>query len=140
VLGAAGLLISLFLPWSHQFSPAVLARFGSSTVLTGVPRDPTAWQLFGAVDVLFALLAAGLIAVALAGGRIAHALALLATGLALAFTIHALAHPPTNHAYFFEPGGPANSPTSAAGETVALGALVLALAGLALSFTADLRS
>ncbi len=139
MLGAAGLLLSLFLPWSHQFSPAVLARFGSSTVLAGVPRDPTAWQLFSAVDVLFALLAVGLIVVALVGGRTAHALALLAGALALAFTIHALGDPPTNHAYFFDPGGPVNAPTSAAAETVAVVALVLALAGLALSFTADVR-
>ncbi len=29
VLGAPSLLLSLFLTWSHQFSPAFLARYGT---------------------------------------------------------------------------------------------------------------
>jgi hypothetical protein len=141
VLGAAGLLVALFLPWSHQFSPAFLARFGASEVLSGVPHDPTAWQVYSIVDVALALLAGGLVAVAFLGGRSARAIGLVLCALALAFTVHALAHPPTNHADIFDPASAApgylsSSPSSGAGETVAVGALAVALAGLALSFTA----
>jgi hypothetical protein len=142
VIGALGLFASLFLPWSHQFSAAFLARFGTSSLLQGVPRDPTAWQVYTAVDVLLALLAVGLIGVALAGSRTARIVAVLAAAIALVFTIHAAGQPPTDGATLFDPtlSPPAylsSSPRSGSGETVAIVALGIAVAGLALSFTAD---
>src|SRR2546421_11084683 len=63
VFGGLGLLISLFLTWSHQFSPAFLAQFGSAPQLRGIPHDPNAWQLYSVADVRVALLAVGLIGV-----------------------------------------------------------------------------
>jgi hypothetical protein len=142
VAGAAGLFGSLFLTWSHQFSAAFLAVWGTSDQLRGVPHDPTAWQVYSTADVLLALLAGALIAVALFGSRQARTGALAGAGLALAFTIHALAVPPTNGASIFDPSlsVPNYFPSSASagiGETVALVALVLAIVGLGLSFTAD---
>ena len=49
VLGGVGLLGSLFLTWSHQFSPAFLAKWGAADQLRGVPHDPTA-QIRAYVD------------------------------------------------------------------------------------------
>ncbi len=65
-----------------------------------------------------------------------------AAAIALAFTLHALSDPPTNHATIFDPalsmpGYLPNAPGAGAGETVAIVALVAAIAGLGLSFTAD---
>ena len=142
VAGGLGLLISLFLTWSHQFSAAFLARFGSSGQLQGVPHDPTAWQVYSAADVLLALLAIALIVVALVGGRRVRAGALVAAAIALAFTLHALSKPPTNGANIFDPSLSVpsyfpNGPTAGPGVTVAIVALGLALVGLAVSFTAD---
>src|ERR1700761_1977981 len=54
------LLLSLFLAWSHQFSPAFLARYRGSPILQGIPHDPDAWQVYSIVDVLLALVAGGL--------------------------------------------------------------------------------
>ena len=142
VIGAAALLGSLFLTWSHQFSPAFLAVWGSSDQLRGVPHDPTAWQVYSAADVTLAALAGALVAVALRGNRAARACAALASLIAGAFIVHALGHAPTNGANIVDPAlsvpnyAP-NSPTAGVGEVVALGAIGLALAGLALSFTAD---
>jgi hypothetical protein len=82
------------------------------------------------VDVLLALLVAGLLAVALLGGRRRRLIVLLAAAIAAAFTIHALGVPPGN-------GAAAGTATSGAGETVALAALGTAIAGLALSFTTE---
>jgi hypothetical protein len=124
LFGAVGLLVALFLPWSHQLSHG----------LPGVPRSPTAWQVYSVVDVLLALLVGGLLAVALLGGRIARLVVLIAAAVAVAFTAHALSVPPTNGATIVPP---AASPASAAGEVVAISALAVAIAGLALSFTAD---
>jgi hypothetical protein len=142
VLGAAGLLVSLFLSWSHQFSPAFLARWGASDQLRGVPHDPTAWQLYSAADVILALLAGGLIAVALVGRRASRLVAIVAAGIGLAFTVHALSVPPTSGVNIFDPslsvpGYFPNSPAAGVGETVAIAALIVAIVGLALSFTAD---
>lgn len=142
-LGAAGLLASLFMTWSHQFSPALLARFGSSALLGGVPHDPTAWQVYSVADVLLALLALGLAALAArAGGRSARIGATLAAVLALAFAFHALSKPPTNGATAVDasrsvPSYFPDSPGAGDGETVAIVALGFAVAGLGLSFTAD---
>jgi hypothetical protein len=142
ILGAGGLLISLFLTWSHQFSPAFLAQWGSSDQLRGIPHDPTAWQLYSVADVILALLAGALVTVALAGGRVARLLATAGAGIGLAFTLHAISRPPTNGANIFDPslsvpGYVPNSPAAGVGETVAITALAVAIVGLFLSFTAD---
>src|ERR1700694_5719871 len=126
--GGVGLLISLFLTWSHQFSAAFLLRFGSSGQLQGVPHDPTAWQVYSAADVLLAVLAAALIAVALIGGRRVRIGAFVAAAIGLAFTLHALSTPPTNGANVFDPSLSApgyfpNGPTAGPGVTLAIAAL-----------------
>ena len=97
VLGAVLLLISLFLAWSHQFSGAFVKQVGADA-LRGVPRDPTAWQVYSIADVLLALLAAALIVAALIAGRGARISALAGAGLGLAFAVHALDVAPTNGA------------------------------------------
>jgi hypothetical protein len=140
--GGVGLLVSLFLTWTHQFSAAFLLRFGSSSQLQGVPRDPTAWQVYSAADVLLAMLAAALIGVALIGGRRVRVGALVATALGLAFTLHALSTPPTNGANVFDPslsvpGYFPSGPTAGPGASLAIAALGVALVGLAVSLTAD---
>ncbi len=140
VIGAAALLASLFLTWSHQFSPAFLAQYGSSPQLQGVAHDPSAWQVYSVVDVLLAVLAAGLLIVALVGRRSARLALLLASILALVFVVHALGHPPTNGANVFDASTQrfaVDAPRSGAGELVAVAALSVAIAGLALSFSAD---
>jgi hypothetical protein len=105
----------------------------------GVPHSPSAWQVYSVVDVLLALLACGLLAVALRGGRVVRLAVVVAAALALAFTVHALGHPPTNHADIFAAGkGYVSTGASAgAGEVLAVVALCLALVGLGLSFTVD---
>jgi hypothetical protein len=142
VIGALALFGSLFFTWSHQFSAGFLTRFGSSEVLRGVPRNPTAWQVYSAADVLLALLAVALLGVALAGGRRARIGALVAAAFALVFALRALSEPPTNGANVFNPASsvPQLYPSGAsagAGETVAIVGLLLAIAGLALSLRAD---
>jgi hypothetical protein len=142
VLGALGLLVSLFLTWSHQFSAPFLAQWGTSDQLRGVPHDPTAWQVYSVADVILALVAAALLAVALAGGRVARLGAALAAAIALGFTLHALSTPPTNGANIFDPSLSvpkyvSSSPSAGFGETVAIAALIVAIMGLVLSFTAD---
>jgi hypothetical protein len=140
--GAVALFASLFLTWSHQFSAAFLAEWGSSEQLQGVPHDPTAWQVYSAADVLLAALALGLVAVALAGSRWVRAWAVVAVLIAGVFVVHALGHAPTNGANIFNPAlsvpnyAP-NSPSSGPGEVVALAGLVAAVLGLGVSFTAD---
>jgi len=142
VIGAAGLFASLFLTWSHQFSAAFLAAWGSSEALRGVPHDPTAWQVYSSADVLFAALAVGMVVVALIGNRAARLCAIVACAIGIAFALHALASPPTNGANIFNPAlnvptyAPSD-PSSGPGEVVALAALAVGLGGLALSFTAD---
>jgi hypothetical protein len=138
VLGAVVLFISLFLTWSHQLPPAFRAQFAGTPALAGVPRTPTAWQVYSVADVCLALVVAVLLAVAFVGTRRARLLVLLPVGVALAFTVHAAGVPPTNGVALALPAGAvADHATSGAGETVALFALGTALAGLALSFTAD---
>ncbi len=139
VIAGLALLGSLFLPWSHQLSGSVLAQYGATAALEGVPRNPTAWQVYSAVDVILALLAAALLAGALRGGRPARLGLMAALVIAVAFTLHALSTPPTNGATLFEAGvGYApESPAAGPGETLALVALGLGLGGLALSLTAD---
>ena len=142
VAGAVALLGSLFVTWSHQFSPTFLAQWGSSAQLQGLPHDPTAWQVYSAADVLLALLAVALFVTALAGSRAFRLGVIVACGIAVAFTLRALTAPPTNGANIFDPVSPStgytpNAPTAGVGITVALLGLGLALAGLLVSFTAD---
>ncbi len=142
VIAGVALLASLFLPWSHQLSASVRAHYGASAALRGVPRDPTAWQVYSAVDVVLALLAGGLLASALRGGRPARLVLMVALAVAAAFTLHALSTPPTNGAALFDPalhppGDVPNAVGAGRGETLALIALALGIGGLALSFTAD---
>ena len=85
LLAAPILLLSLFLTWSHQFSRVVPGPRRPLGALAGVPRDPTAWQVYSVADVLLALLAAGLLAVALRGSRPGAVAVLLGLGVALAF-------------------------------------------------------
>ena len=132
--GAAALFSSLFLTWSHQFPASLLKIPGLDIALRAVPRNPTAWQVYSVADVLLALVAATLVFVAFLGTRAARLLALVPVAVALAFVVRATSVPPTNGV------GVAfltNHPASGTGETVALVALGVALAGLALSFTAD---
>jgi hypothetical protein len=142
LVGAAALFGSLFLTWSHQFSPSFLAQSGASDALRGVPRDPTAWQVYSTADVLLALLAGALVLIALIGGRGARAGAMIACGVAVAFTLRALNTPPTNGANIFNPALSvpnyfSNSAGAGVGETVALLGLAAALGGLLLSFAAE---
>jgi hypothetical protein len=136
------LLGSLFLTWSHQLSAALRAQYGASAALHGVPVDPNAWQVYSAADVLLALVAAGLIVVALLGGRRRRLVLALGLAVALVFVIHALSVPPTNGTTLFDPtltppGYTGNPVSSGAGEVVALVALVLGAVGVALGFTAE---
>jgi len=141
LISAVGLFLSLFLTWS-RLSPAYVALAGQLQTLQGVPRDPTAWQVYSAADVVLAVLAAGLIFVALAGTRRGQICTLVAAFLALAFVIHAAGAPPTNGApTAFQPsvgvpGHVAPSPTPGSGETVAIVALVLAIGGIGASMEA----
>jgi hypothetical protein len=142
VVGAVGLFVSLFLTWSHQFSPAFLAEWGASAQLSGVPHDPTAWQVYSVADVLLALVALALVVAALLGGRRVRAAVGAAAAVAVAFTLHALARPPSAGANIFDPSLSVpnyfpNSPAAGVGETLALLGLGLALGGLLLSFSSE---
>lgn len=135
VIGAVGVLLSLFLPWSHQLPRSLLAEPGAAVAFEGVPRDPTGWQVYSVADVLLAVLAAGLVVAVLVGRRPPRVVALIATALALAFVAHAVAVPPTNGATLLNANAePASylpsTATAGAGETVALVALSVAAAGL----------
>jgi hypothetical protein len=141
VFGALLLLLSLFLTWSHQFTNTFIQEVGADT-LRGIPRDPTAWQVYSIADALLALLAGALVVAALVAGRGARISALVAAGVALVFTIHAANVAPTNGVNIAVPdAGVAHlvpsTATSGGGEVVAIVALGIAIAGLALSFTAD---
>jgi amino acid transporter len=135
LIGALALLSSLFLPWSHQFSRGFEAWFAPTGALRGVPRDPTAWQVYSIADVTLAVLAAFLIWVAMLGGRVRRIVVVIATAIALAFAVHAHGAPPTSGTLLSAPV--TDHPSAGRGETVAAIALSVALAGLALSFTAE---
>ena len=141
VFGALLLALSLFLTWSHQFTNTFVREVGADQ-LQGIPRDPTAWQVYSIADVLLALLAGALVVAALVAGRAARISALVAAVLGLVFTIHAANVAPTNGINIAAPGAGVahlvqSSATSGGGEVVAIFALGIAIAGLALSFTAD---
>ncbi len=87
-------------------------------------------------------LAIALVAVAMLGTRPVRIAAAAAGAVALGFTLHALSSPPTNRANIFRvvfsvPQYSSSGATAGVGETVAILGLLLALGGLALSFTAD---
>jgi uncharacterized membrane protein len=141
-IGGVGLFVSLFLTWSHQVSASLLASPGARVALRGVPANPTAWQVYSIADAMLAALAVVLAVAALAGGwRFRLVLAPFVLG-ALAFTLHALSSPPTNGVRLVNPGtivpqyGPIST-MAGVGETVAIAALGVALAGIALSQASD---
>jgi hypothetical protein len=141
-IGAVGLFVSLFLTWSHQFSPRLLALPGSRVGLRGVPADPTAWQVYAGADVVLALLAVALGLAALVGARRFRLVMVPFVALALAFVVHAISSPPTNGVRLLNPAAivPDYLPISATagvGETVALGALGVALVGIVTSVLAE---
>lgn len=145
LFGAVLLFVSLFLTWSHQLPRSLLDAFANGPAIRGVPRDPTAWQVYSVADVLLALLSAALAVAALRGrSRWARISALVAVGVALAFTVHARSVAPTNGLLLVDPSNsPAYLPHTATpglGETVAIVALSLAAAGLLLSLGVDLSS
>ncbi|MBV8432538.1 MAG: hypothetical protein JO244_15345 [Solirubrobacterales bacterium] len=145
LVGAVALFVSLFLTWSHQLTPAVLSALVGSPAIRGVPANPTGWQVYSAADVLLALLAAGLLGLALRGrSRWARVTALVAVGLALAFTAHAASVAPTDGLTLVDPRNPPaylpHTATSGSGETLALVGLGLAAAGLLISLGFDLSS
>ena len=136
------LLGSLFLTWSHQISAGVKARYSATAALAGVPADPTAWQVYSGADVLLAVVAGGLMAVALWGGRARRIALALALVVAVVFVVHALSVPPTNGVSLFDPtltppGYTANPVSSGTGEVLALIALGLGSVGVGLAFTVD---
>ncbi|MGI8430218.1 MAG: hypothetical protein ACR2OB_13175 [Solirubrobacteraceae bacterium] len=140
--GAIVLLVSLFLPWTHQLSTHLLGIAGAAAALRGVPSDPTAWQVYSSVDALLALIAAGVFVVALVGPRPSRIVAVLATALALAFVVHAAVVPPTNGLENVFPALLSESNLRRAvspgpGVILAIIALVVATVGLELSLTAD---
>ena len=135
------LLISLFLVWTHQLSPTVVARYAGTGVFDGIPRNPNAWQVYTSADVLLALLSVGLMVGALRGGRTIRMVLIATVVIALAFVVHALGTPPTNGASVFAPATRSYVATGAhagIGVTVALVALAAAAAALLLSLTTDL--
>jgi hypothetical protein len=140
VAAAVLLLVSLFLVWSHQLSPAVVRRYGATGAFDGVSHAPDAWQLYTAADVLLALVAVALLVAALWGDRTLRMVLVVAVAIAIAFVAHAIAVPPTNGADVFDPGTGAyvgTGASSGAGEPLALAALAVAAAALLLSLTAD---
>lgn len=140
---AGGVIVvgSLFLTWSHQISPSVLALYGSSAALRGIPRDPTAWQVYSIADGLLAVLGVSLAVVAAVGSRTARMTMTGVAAIAVGFVLHAISIPPTNGVTIASPASApasyANHPTAGIGASVALIGLVVALVGLALSFTSD---
>jgi hypothetical protein len=130
LLGAATLVVSLFFVWSHQLPPRV-----RPAGLGGVPAAPTAWQVYSAADVLLALVAGAVAYVAIAGSRAVRVTTMGAALVALVFVLHAHGTPPTEGVALAPPLGPVHA-TPGSGESVATAGLVVALAGLALSFTA----
>ncbi len=145
LLGAALLLVSLFLTWSHQFSPAFLDRWGASGALRGVPHDPTGWEVYSVADVVLALLGGVSVPAVWPGSRVGVAWAGVGAVVALAFVLHALAVPPTDGANIFDsslsvPAYVPSSPAAGPGETVAIAGLGLSLLGVFLAAPTGRRS
>ncbi|HET9073004.1 MAG TPA: hypothetical protein VFN48_00360 [Solirubrobacteraceae bacterium] len=130
-LGGLVLALSLTLSWSHQVNTALRARLPAAA-LSGVPADPSAFQVYAISGELLLLLAIGVAAAGLWGQRRGRAATLAGVGLAAAFTLHAVAVPPTDGVLFA--AGPGRYlPVHAGagpGQTVALFGLGLAAMGL----------
>jgi hypothetical protein len=145
VLGGATVLVSLFTPWSHQFPASLLSIPGLTVALRGVPRNPTAWQVYSSADVLLALLGAASIVVALVGRRSARITVGLTAAIGLAFAVHAMNVPPTNGLDLVNPVAPAHGyigrtyASAAVGETVAVIGLALVVLGAALGLRSRRR-
>ena len=145
VLGGATLLVSLFLAWSHQFPASLLSSPGLNVALRGVPRNPSAWQVYSIADVLLALIGAASLAVALVGRRSARVVVGAAAAIGLAFAIHAMNVPPTNGLDVVNPAAPGRGyigrlyATAGVGETVAVIGLGLTLLGVLLGLTRPRR-
>jgi hypothetical protein len=136
--GAALLLVSLFLTWSHQLSGSLRHALAGTAALQGVVADPDAWQVYTVAGVLLAWLALVLGTLALRGSRRARLLSGPPVMLALAFVAHALGHPPTDGTNLVAGAlSPVryvpNHVSSGAGELVALVGLAAALLGIALT-------
>jgi hypothetical protein len=145
LVGAVALFVSLFLTWSHQLSRTLLTALAGSPAIRGVPANPTAWQVYSVADVLLALLAAALVAVALRGrSRAVRVAVLMAVGGGLAFAVHAHSVAPTNGLLIIDPNHPSaylpHVATPGAGETVAIVALAAAAVGLMAALGVDLSS
>jgi hypothetical protein len=135
-LGAAALIGSEFLTWSHQLGPAE-RRILHGAVLFGVPTKPDAWQVYAIAGEVLAALAIGVVAAGLWGQRRVRALALAAVILGLIFVIRAAGTPPTNGLLLVAGGGDARQyltdpATPGPGETVAIVGLALCAVGLVL--------
>jgi hypothetical protein len=135
LIGGAGVFLSLFFTWSHQFSPAIVSAADDSGVLRGVPADPTGWQVYSVADELLALLGVCLVAVALRGSVRVRVVVLLFCVLAVVFVLHALSVPPTNGVLLINGSGGyvPRSARAGVGETVAVVALGASMMGLAVS-------
>ncbi len=135
VAGGVALFVSLFLTWSHQFPARLESISGLNVALRGVPRDPTAWQVYSVADVLLAVVAAGLVTVALRGGTRSRLAVLLGAAIALGFAAHALSTPPTSGLDVVNPAAPDRGyiggrfASSGGGETVAIVGLSVGLVG-----------
>lgn len=141
LVGALALFASLFLTWSHQPLPSVPSGLDGSAAVAGLPRNPTAWEVYSVADVLLALLAGGLAALALRGrSRGARITGLVAIGVALAFVVHAASRAPSNGLYLPSLGSVGTAASPGVGEVVAIVALALAAAGLVISLGFDLSS
>jgi len=145
LIGAVGLFASLFLTWSHQLPPRRALTLAGSPLISGVPANATAWQVYSAADVLLAVLAAALVALALRGrARWSRVAALVGVGVALAFALHADSVAPTSGVLAIDPNNPPaylpHAATPGPGETLAIVSLALAAAGLVLSVGLDLSS
>jgi hypothetical protein len=95
VAGAAVLLGSLLLTWSHQITPALRARV-APVALFGVPGDASALQVYAIAGEVLAGLALGMAAAGLWGRRRVCLGLVGGVIVAIAFTVHALVNPPTN--------------------------------------------
>jgi hypothetical protein len=142
--GAVLLFGSLFLTWSHQLPRELLVLFGTAEKLQGVPRDPTAWQVYSSADIALALLSAGLFWAAAAGTRRWRLVAFGVSFAGLVFVIGALVSPPQNAlGRLFDPSNAVPqymhvSPGAGVGETVALLALLLAVTGLGMNLAGEI--
>jgi hypothetical protein len=135
------LLVSLFLTWSNGPGRSNFAiLFGALDRLSGEfgGSARSAWEAYSVADLALAALAIFVIAAVISKQRWLRLAALIAAAAGLVFTIDQLLNPP-RVALPKEIVVPTNIPhdwfasASGAGETVAIGALIASLLGLAAS-------